>query len=66
LQKREAAQLPLDCSDLIAAISVQIKRLQWSGTEIRDRLQARYQKSNRAMLSETELRDWLIHLQSRD
>jgi hypothetical protein len=66
LQKREAAQLPLDCSDLIAAISVQIKRLQWSGTEIRDRLQVRYQKSNRAMLSETELRDWLIHLQNRD
>ena len=61
---QEAVQLQSDLSELLVAISVQLKRLHWTKTEICDRLDNRYQKNSRSLLSETELWDWLTYLQS--
>lgn len=57
--------IPQDLSDLLAAISVQLRRLHWTHSEIRDRLMQRYRKLSRAMLTQDELLDWLNWLKSQ-
>lgn len=63
-QFQATVELQSDFSELLAAISVQLKRLQWTSTEMCAQLHNRYQKANRSLLSETELWDWFMYLQS--
>ncbi|NJR64517.1 MAG: hypothetical protein HC772_03025 [Leptolyngbyaceae cyanobacterium CRU_2_3] len=52
-----------DLSDLLAAISVQIRRLNWTPEQISDRLFRCLGKSQRSMLNEWELAQWLDWLE---
>jgi hypothetical protein len=52
-----------DLSDLLAAISVQVRRLAWTQLQIRDRLLTLFGKERRSRLSELELGQWLEWLE---
>ncbi|MBI4784723.1 MAG: hypothetical protein HY785_25915 [Oscillatoriophycideae cyanobacterium NC_groundwater_1537_Pr4_S-0.65um_50_18] len=52
-----------DLSDLLVAISVQVRRLGWTQPQIRDRLLTLFGKERRSRLSELELSQWLEWLE---
>jgi len=56
---------PNDLSNLLVAISVELRRLQWNSDQICDRLWQRYGKTSRALLTECELSDWFTWLQTQ-
>ncbi|HEY9698966.1 MAG TPA: hypothetical protein V6D10_17005 [Trichocoleus sp.] len=67
-QQRKSAAKPVtrtDLSDVLAAISLQLRRLEWTAAEARDRLFTQFGKPSRAMLSETELLEWLEWLEQQ-
>lgn len=51
-----------DFSDLLAAISIELRRLGWTATEIRQELQQQFGKGSRSLLSGAELQQWLVRL----
>jgi hypothetical protein len=54
-----------DLSDVLAAITVELRRLAWTPAELHDRLMARFHKPNPAMLDDWEVVQWLIWLRSQ-
>ncbi len=54
-----------DLSDVMAAISLQLRRLEWTTVEARDRLFTKFGKQHRSMLSESELLEWLEWLEQQ-
>ena len=52
-------QFPFDCSDLLVAISIELRRLGWSSTQSCSCLQRLLGKSSQALLDEFELQQWL-------
>jgi hypothetical protein len=63
LPHQDAVWLRFDLSDTLAAISVQIKRLGWSRSQVSHDLLQRFGKSDRALLLEEELIQWLAELE---
>ncbi|NJR66622.1 MAG: hypothetical protein HC772_17010, partial [Leptolyngbyaceae cyanobacterium CRU_2_3] len=63
LGDQEAVCPNFDLSDTLAAISVQIRCLGWSRSQVRHHLLQRFGKGDRALLQEEELRQWLVSLE---
>ncbi len=59
----ELAQDEFDLSDLLVAISVQVRRISWTKNQIRDRLMTLFGKDRRSLLSNLELVQWLAWLE---
>lgn len=54
-----------DLSDILAALSVNIRLLGWSRTQVRANLLELFDKGDRALLSDEELEQWLSWLTAR-
>ncbi|BAU15885.1 hypothetical protein LEP3755_64510 (plasmid) [Leptolyngbya sp. NIES-3755] len=55
-----------DWSDILAAISVQVQRLNWSQQAVSEQLQRRFNKPQQSLLTDTELMDWLEWLEQQN
>lgn len=51
--------LPLDCSDILVRISVELRRLSWTSEQIGSGLRQLFGKPRQALLDEMELAQWL-------
>lgn len=60
-----AIAAPVDLSDIIAHTDVELKRLGWTNAQGRRYLEQTYGKRSRQHLSDTELTEFLSHLQSQ-
>jgi len=54
-----APQCPIDFSELLVAISIELRRLSWSSTQSCFYLQQLFGKSSQALLNELQLQQWL-------
>ncbi|HEY9643615.1 MAG TPA: hypothetical protein V6C57_24210 [Coleofasciculaceae cyanobacterium] len=63
LADQDEAWLVFDLSDTLAAISVQIRRLGWSRSQVQDDLLQRFGKGDRSLLLPEELIEWLAGLE---
>jgi hypothetical protein len=54
-----------DLSDLLAAVSVEIRRLAWTSAVVRDRLLSCFGRSHLALLEDWEVAQWLIWLRQQ-
>lgn len=55
-----------DWSDILAAISVQIQRLDWAQQTVSEQLQRRFNKPQQSLLTNTELMNWLEWLEEQN
>jgi hypothetical protein len=55
---------PIDSSQMIAMINLELKRIGWNTEKGREYLLSTYGKKSRHMLSDQELADFLEHLKS--
>ncbi|HEY9657478.1 MAG TPA: hypothetical protein V6C65_03375, partial [Allocoleopsis sp.] len=60
-----APEQPIDCSDLIAAIAIHLRRLQWTREKVGTCLYQQFGKSHQSRLSEQELVQWLVWLEKQ-
>ncbi|MBD2138450.1 hypothetical protein H6F32_12815 [Anabaena sp. FACHB-1237] len=65
IAKRTKKIQPINLSDVIAQTDVEIERLGWSAEQGKEHLIKTYGKRGRSLLSEEELRDFLIYLKSQ-
>lgn len=65
IAKRNKKIQPINLSDVIAQTDVEIERLGWSPEQGKDHLIRTYGKRGRSLLSEEELRDFLVYLKSQ-
>jgi hypothetical protein len=61
----ETSTSPVDLSDVIAQIDVEMARLGWSSQQGREYLEQTYGKRSRQQLSDEELVGFLLHLESQ-
>ncbi|HEY9638485.1 MAG TPA: hypothetical protein V6D14_34190 [Coleofasciculaceae cyanobacterium] len=62
--KTASTDKPIDFSDVIARTNVELKRLGWTNQQGRDYLVQTYGKRSRQLLTDSELLDFLHHLES--
>ncbi|MEB3268380.1 MAG: hypothetical protein VKJ09_07565, partial [Leptolyngbya sp.] len=55
---------PVDLSDVIAQTEVELRRLGWTQAQGREHLKTTYGKLSRHQLSDEELLEFLLHLES--
>ena len=60
---RQSLPAPVDFSDLLAAIDIQISRLGWSKAKVEQFLKTTYGKISRSLLRDEELMDFKLQLQ---
>ncbi|MFM7405320.1 MAG: hypothetical protein ACKO3K_01280 [Cuspidothrix sp.] len=65
LGKKKRHNEPINLSDVIAQTDVEIERLGWTPEQGKDYLLKTYGKRGRSLLSEEELRNFLIYLKSQ-
>jgi hypothetical protein len=56
---------PIDFSEVIAKSNMELKRLGWSSDQGRNYLLQTYGKRSRQLLSDEELLEFLLHLESQ-
>lgn len=65
LETLETSASPVDLSDIIAQIDVEMTRLSWSNQQGREYLEKTYGKRSRQQLSDEELLGFLLYLESQ-